>query len=261
MRAFSFSRIIAPHFLAFAFFILLSSPGDSQDPDRVSVRELNNSFHLAYGPDQNLVCGLKYIHEHLPYDGHKFFMEDAFVKGKLFLEKGIYPDVFLKYDIYGQQLILKVSDSDDYYDEIIVTDSRFKGFELEERNFRKLYFPETDTLIFQVIGQGDPVCLHHWEKEIIRNSQDPANFFKFSKMIRISYVVTNSSLHRFKGARSFSKAFPDYRAEVMKYIRGEKIRLSRAGDIEMQGLINYCSKLLKEGTGNENIPAGIVSGY
>jgi hypothetical protein len=234
------------YFLAFAFFILLSSPGDSQDPNTASVKELNNSFHKAYGPDQNLVCGLRYIHENIPYEGHKFFMEDTFVKGKLFLERGIYPDVFLKYDLYGQQLILKVFDSGDYYDEIIVSDSRLKGFELEEKTFRKLYFPETDTLIFQVIGQGDPVCLHHWEKEINHNSLDPSrSFFKFSKMKRKSYLVTNSSLHRFKGARSFSKSFPDHTALIMKYIRREKIRLSSAGDIEMQGLINYCRKLLQ----------------
>jgi len=230
--------------LTFSFFILLSSPGDSQDPDAESVNELNNSFHKAYGPDQNLVCGLRYYNKHKRYEGHKFFMEDAFVKGKLFLEKGIYPDVFLKYDLYGQQLILRSTDSDDYYNEIIVTDSRLKGFELEGRTFRKLYFPETDTLIFQVIGQGDPVCLYHWEKEVIQNSFNLNRPFKFTEMMRKSYVVTNSSLHRFKGARSFSKSFPDHRAQVMKYIRREKIRLSKAGDTEMQGLINYCSKLL-----------------
>ncbi len=216
---------------------------------------------MAYGPDQNLVCGLRYIHSHTSYEGHKFFAEDTFVKGKLFLEKGIYPDVFLKYDLYGQQLILKIIDHGDYYDEIIVTDSRLKGFELEERTFRKLYFPETDSLIFQVIGQGDPVCLYHWEKETILNSLDPAHFFNFSKMKRKSYVVTNSSLQRFKGARSFSKSFPDHKTLVMKYIRKEKIRLSRAEDNEMQGLINYCSKLLIEVPGNENISAGVVSCY
>ncbi len=259
MRFFSLTRIIAPHLLVFVFFIFLSSPGYSQDPDAASVKELNNSFHKAYGPNQSLVCGLRYFNKDIRSEGHKFFIEETFVKGKLFLEKGLYPDVFLKYDIYGQQLILKVSDSDDYYDEIIVTDSRLKGFELEERTFRKLYFPETDTLIFQVIGQGDLVFLYHWEKEIIRNSQDPGKFFQFSEMKRKSYLVRNSSLQRFKGARSFSKSFPDHRAVVMKYIRGEKIRLSKAGDIEMQGLINYCNNLLKEVPGNENISAGLVS--
>ena len=150
----------------------------------------------------------------------------------------------VEYDLYGHQLILKVFDSDDYYNEIIVTDSRLKGFELEGRTFWKLYFPETDTLIFQVIGQGDPVCLYHRGKTVNKNYDNLARPFKFSKMIRKSYVVTNSSLHRFKGARSFSKSFPDHRAQVMKYIRREKIRLSKAGDAEIQGLINYCSKLL-----------------
>jgi hypothetical protein len=233
--------------LTFSFFMLMSSPGGSQDPDTASVRELNNSFHEAYGPDQHLVCGVRYFNLHGGYGGHKFFMEDKFVKGKLILEHGIYPNVSLKYDLYGQQLILQAISPGVAYNEIIVTDSRLKGFELEGRAFRKLYFPETDTLIFQVIGQGDPVCLYHWDKEIFHNSLNLSRPFEFSKIHRKSYVVTNSSMHSFKRARSFSKIFPDHRAEVKKYIRRQKIRLSKAGDAEMTGLINYCSNIIKEG--------------
>ncbi len=233
--------------LTFSFFMLMGSPGSSQDPDAASVRELNNSFHEAYGPDQNLVCGVRYFNMHRGYDGHKFFIEDQFVKGKLILENGIYPDVFLRYDLYGQQLILQAISPGTAYNEIIVTDSRLKGFELEGMTFRKLYFPETDTLIFQVIGQGDPECLYHWKKEVFQHSFNQSRPFEFTKMHRKSYVVTNSSLHSFKGARSFSKIFPDHRAEVKKYIRRQKIRLSKAGDAEMTGLINYCSNIIKEG--------------
>jgi hypothetical protein len=235
--------------LTFSFFMLMSSPGNSQDPNTASVRELNNSFHEAYGPDQHLVCGVRYFNLHRVYDGHKFFMEDKFVKGKLILEHGIYPNVSMKYDLYGQQLILQaISPDSDTYNEIIVTDSRLKGFELEGRTFRKLHFPETDTMIFQVIGQGDPECLYHWEKEVLQYPLNHYRLFSFSKMHRKSYVVTNSSLHSFKKARSFSKIFPDHRAEVKKYIRRQKIRLTKAGDAEMTGLINYCSNIIKEGS-------------
>ena len=225
--------------LAFIFFVLWSSQGISQDPEEALVKELNHSFRSAYGPDQNLVCGVRYYNLHIRYDGHKFFMDDSFARGKLILDNGIYPDVFLKYDLYGQQLILQVTYSDGNYNEIIITDSRLRGFDLEGRTFRKLYFPETDTLIFQIIGEGDPVCIYHWKKEIIQNAFGLTRIYEFSKMDRKSYVVTNSSLHRFKGARSFSKIFPDYRAEVLKYIRRQKIRLRKTGDAEMTGLINF----------------------
>jgi len=226
------------------FIFLLSSPGSSQSPDEASVTELNNSFHEAYGPDQNLVRGVRYFNLHLRYEGHKFFMEDTYVKGKLILEHGTYPDVFLKYDLFDQRLILQVISPGATYNEIVVTDSHLKGFELEGRTFRKLYFPETDTLIFQVIGQGDPVCIYYWDKDVFHNTHDLTSIGEFSKMIRKSYVVTNSSLYRFKGARSFSKSFPEHRAEVMRYIRRQKIRPRKSGDAEMTGLINYCSTLL-----------------
>jgi hypothetical protein len=242
-----FPIMISLPLLTFSFFMLMSSPGSSQDPDAASVRELNNSFHEAYGPDQHLVCGVRYYNLQRGYGGHKFFMKNKFVKGKLILEHGIYPNVSLKYDLYSQQVILQaISPGSDTYNEIIVTDSRLKGFELEGRAFRKLHFPETDTMIFQVIGQGDPECLYHWKTEVLQHPFNHYRPFSFSKMHRKSYVVTNSSLHSFKKARSFSKIFPDHRAEVKKYIRRQKIRLSKAGDAEMTGLINYCSNIIKE---------------
>jgi len=227
--------------------MLMSSPGFSQDPDAASVKELNNSFLESYEPDQNVFRGVRYFNLQYGYKGHKFFMEDEFVKGELILDNGIYKDVFMKYDLYDQQLILQaMSQSKKAYNEIIVTDSRLMGFDMDGRSFRKLYFPETDTLIFQVIGQGDPVCLYHWHKEVHTNSYKLISPLEFSEMIRKSYVVVNSGLHSFGRARSFAKIFPDHRGEIMKYIRREKIRILKSGDDEMNELINYCSNLTKQ---------------
>lgn len=235
------------HLIVFLISLFCSIPGYAQDPDAGVVDELYQSFLDSYGPDQNLINGIRFYNLHAYYAGHKFFGEDMFVKGRLVLDRGTYPDVYLKYDLYGQQLILQANYTDGSYNEIIVSDSRLRGFELESKTFRKLYFPETDTLIFQVIGNGDPGCLYHWIKEIIPNSTGPQSVYEFSKMKRKSYVLTNSTMREYKGARSFSKSFPDYRPQVMSYIRQEKIKLRKAGDSEMEGLLNYCSTLLIEG--------------
>jgi hypothetical protein len=232
--------------LAFALFLLLRSPGYAQDPDEGSVEELYSSFLETYGPDQYLVCGIRYYNLHARFAGHKFFGEDKYSRGTLRLDRGTYPDVLLKYDLYGQKIIMQINYPDGSFNEIIVTDSRLLGFDLDGRAFRKISFPGTDTLIYQVIGKDSPVCLYHWTKEIIPNSTGPESVYGFSKMKRRSYVVTDSTLHGFKSARSFARCFPENRAEVMNYIRREKIRLPKAGDAVMGGLINFCSNLFKE---------------
>jgi len=220
---------------------------DAQDLDAQSVNELKQSFIDSYGPDQNLVSGIRYYNLHAQYAGHKFFQDDKFVKGKLYLESGIYDDVLLKYNLYGQQLIIQIHFKDGTHTEIIVTDSRLKGFELEQRSFKKLYFPQTDTLLFQLIGDGDPVCYYHWTIEVIPNSTGLQSVYEFSKMKRKSYVLTGSTLHSFRGARSFAKVFPAHRPQVMSYIRKEKIRLRKANDGQMKGLILHCTNLLNTG--------------
>ncbi len=233
----SFSPVI-PIILFF-----LTSPGQSQDPDAKSVEELKESILELYGPDQYLVSGIRYYNLYARYDGHRYFEEDKFVKGRLTLDRGTYDDVSLKYDLYGQQVILQVTFRNGSYTEILITDSRLRAFELQGRSFRKLYFPETDTLIFQVIGEGVPACYLYWSKEVIPNSTGPQSVYEFSSMKRKSYVRSHAGLFPFKGARSFSKAFPSHRPQVMGYIRGTKIKLRKASDTEMQGLIQFCRTL------------------
>jgi hypothetical protein len=211
------------------------------------IEELYRSLVEKYGPDQNLVSGVRYYDLHSRYDGHKYFGDNRFTEGKLFLNSGTYEDVSLKYDLYEQQVILQVSLSDLSYTEIVVAGFRIQGFKLGDRVFRKACFPRTDTLIFQVIGEEVPQCYLHWSKEVIPHSTDRQSVYEFSKMKRKTYVVIDSQLYRFKGARSFSKAFPGHRAEVMSYIRKNKIRINKAGDRELEALTGFCHDLLKEG--------------
>ena len=230
------------------FLFITGISAFAQETDRPDVKTLDQSFTDLYGPDQNLVSGVRYYNLHARYDGHKYFEEDRFTEGKLFLHRGTYPDVRLKYDLYEQQVILQVNVGNGSYNEIIVTDSRLEGFEMNGKTFRKEYFPDMDTLIFQVIGTHPPYCLIHWTKEVIPNSTGPQSVYEFSKMKRKTYVRTDSILIPYRGSSSFAKVFPDHRSQVKSYLRKNKIRIRKASDQELEGLLDYCRSLLnKEG--------------
>lgn len=228
----------------FSFLVLFSFRVQAQDP--LNVKQLSAYFSQRYGPDQTLVSGVRYYNLYTRFKGHRYFGEDRYVDGTLYLDRGEFKDLALKYDLYGQQVILKVILGDGNFFEVIVTDSRLKGFDLEEKHFRKVYYPLTDTMIVQVVGSAEPYCYFRWNKEVILNRTDLKDVDEFSDMKRKTYLVRNESILQYKGIRSFSKAFPGHRNEIKAYLRQNKIRLKKAGDREMEDVLQFCRALMNE---------------
>ncbi|HEC43551.1 MAG TPA: hypothetical protein ENI20_12065 [Bacteroides sp.] len=209
------------------------------------ITELDAFFDEQYGPDQSLVNGARYYNMHLLASGHKFFGEDEFREGKLVLDNREYNDVFLKYNLYEQQIILRYTYLDQIYHEIIPSNSRIHEFELDGKVFRKCNFPGTDTLIYQIIEADDLAFYFHWSKTLSPGSSKEYIMGEFHQSKRDSYMLRNSTLHKFRGAKSFSKIFPEHQSEILKYIRKNIIMIKQATDAEMINLLRQCNIIIR----------------
>ena len=226
-------------------FLSATLPLHSQPGDENKITELNYYFVERYGPDQNLINGALYINLHRQATGHKFLGEDVFTTGRVVLDNREYNDLRLKYDLYNQEVILQYDFLKGGTKEIILNSLRIQEFELEGRVFRRIHFPETGALFFQVIAEGDIGCYHHYLKEIIPKVSGEHSLLEFSQTKRKSFIARYSELHKFKGSRSFTRIFPEYRSQLQKYFRQNKIRIRKATDAEMKGVIQYCHNLLR----------------
>ena len=232
--------------LACVFFCLSANfPLHSQPNDEDKITTLNNYFIKRYGPDQNLINGALYINLHHQATGHKFLGDDAFTTGRVLLDNHGYNDLRLKYDLYNQEVILQYNFLQSGIKEIILNSLRIQEFELEGRVFRRIHFPETGTLFFQVIAEGDIACYYHYLKEIIPRVSDRRSIMEFTQTKRISFVAINSELRKFKGTRSFTLIFPEYRSHLKEYFRENKIRIRKTSDAEMKEVIRYCNNMLR----------------
>ncbi|MFC2098349.1 hypothetical protein ACFLSP_01255 [Bacteroidota bacterium] len=230
--------------ITFFFFINVSLL-KAQQPDEQSVAKLEAHLNELYGPDQFLVNGVRYYNTHISMDGHKFYGEDEFTRGKLVLEDNQYHDVFLKYNLLDQQLILQHFFNKQVYYEIILSNSRISEFELDGKIFRKCYFPSTDTRFFQVLGDGDLACYYHWTKMLVTTYTESYRQGEFSNQKRKSYLLWQSKLYEFKGARSFARIFAQDQSQVLRYIRNNRIRIKKATDAEMKELIIQCNRIIR----------------
>ena len=211
---------------------------------------LEEEYLKSYGPDQRLINGVSYFNQHAQSTGHKFLEEDRYQMGRLLFDNRLYDQLLLKYDIYNQQVLLLFSQEGSRNKEIIVNDLRLQGFQIGFQVFRKCYFPETDTLIFQVF-EGEKVSfLYHWKKNLIPIVSGNS-LSEFSKPKRTSFVQIASGLFEFKNNGTFLKIFPGQRSELKKFLKSRRINLRSASERQIRELNDYCNQIIDQKPASE----------
>ncbi|MCK4465714.1 MAG: hypothetical protein KAU83_08380 [Bacteroidales bacterium] len=198
-------------------------------------------FDLSYGPDYNLINGIKYLYLYSNVSGHPFFGENQFYTGHLVIADREYQDVYLKYDIYNQNMILQYSPFTGGTDQILLKNEFIHEFKIDGKLFRKYSFSETGTRFFQVVTSGKIYCLYYWEKDL---NYSTLSLYNFTPQKKKAYIVMNSKPYRFKSKKQFLKLFPvQHQKEIKQFIRNNKIWLKNASDDTMRRLLEFCNQL------------------
>jgi hypothetical protein len=234
---------LKPPALIFFFLAVLPFMLTAQQPGENIIAELHELATEFYGPDQHLVNGIEYVNLHIRSSGHKFLDEDRFYEGRVVIDNKVYHHVFLKYDIYNQQVLLLIRHHSGGHKQIILNTVRIDEFEINGRKFRKYAFPGTGTRFYQVIGSDEMACLYHFSKLEILNPVDRYTISKFTEEKKKSYLYGQSKVHEFKGSRSFVRVFHDHQPQIKAYIRKNKFRVRKLSDAQMLQLISYCTSL------------------
>jgi len=208
-----------------------------------TIYRWKNWFDLSYGPDYNLINGIKYIYLYSNIEGHPFFRENKFSTGSLMIASRKYQDVYLKYEIYNQEIILQYSPFSGGTNQILLKNEDIHEFEIDGKLFRKYSFPETRTRFYQVVTSGKIYCLYYWEKEM---NYSTLSAFSFSNQKKVSFLIKNGIPYRFRNVRNFRKLFPEqHKKEIKKFFRKNKTWLRNKTDDEMRYLLEFCNQLIE----------------
>lgn len=96
--------------IVYAFLsIFLFTKGfvQAQSLNYTMVEKYDSIIKAANGFNQNLINGYQYINSYPNAKGHAFFYKDEFLQGKININNKEYNKVYLKYDVYGQKVLLK----------------------------------------------------------------------------------------------------------------------------------------------------------
>jgi hypothetical protein len=237
-------RIII-HLILFQLLLsLLHQKISAQDPDNQVIGKLNAYFNEVYGLDQKLISGVQYYNKYPRALGNEFLGSVEFDRGRLVINGVEYNHVDIRYDVYNQQINLQFKYNTTAINTVIIEKDKIDEFELRGMQFRKCYFPQTDTSFFQIVAEGKISCLYYWYKNLTFQTS-LRNVYEFSEPRKKAFLLIDSVLYRYNGKLSFIKLYPETRSVVRKYIRQNQIRLRDAPDPIIKNLIDYCNSLSK----------------
>ena len=195
-----------------------------------------------YGLDQALCSGKKYVYESpAGTKGDQYLVSAAYFHGSVTIRGKHYDGVFLNYDIFNQQVLMRYVDERGTLFVIELSKAWLEGFRLDSMQF-EIRGPEQK--IFQVIGNGKVKVRYSWHKNIDLEGSIGNLFFKFSRPFREAEVERGATVVPFHSNRSFVRVFePAKRTAIKGYLHTHKINVKNAPDDVMTRMVAFINSL------------------
>jgi hypothetical protein len=190
----------------------------------------NGRFYIFYPPSGT--------------EGDQFISGKQFMTGSLTIKGKSYRGLSLNYDIYNQDVIYKYTIESGAVRQIIIPEALLDSFTLEHRRFQILPGIEGNKTIYQVIGEGSFRIFCFWHKRLELNRFHGASNRVFTKPLKEIYLAYNDTLKVFRNNRTFISLFPpEKREQLRKFLRENRIKISKANDESLTKVMQYCNSI------------------
>jgi hypothetical protein len=198
----------------------------------------------VYGLDQNLYNGKIYSYVIPPGTlGHPFLNSRDYSAGSITVKGRCYQNIFLNYDIFNQQLLLKYIDEKSSQNIIEVSKGWLTSFTFGNMRFEYLNLGQKPHF-YQVLGEGQVRILYYWWKNLNLDVTIQSSNYTFDPTVRDAYVLMNGQLKPFSTKRSLVRLFDkQHRPEIKSYLRKNKIKMNKASDQVMAELITFIGNI------------------
>lgn len=201
----------------------------------------------AYGQDQELVNGMQYYNHHPRSLGNPYLLEGFVHQGSVSIRGVVYNNIWLKYDIYAQQVEVEYRTLNGADNQVVLVGDRVDNFRIGEHYFRNLSLGGEPERFYQVIGSGRMVCYIMWDKKLIPLSGDSRFIEQFTPPRRKYLLELDGVITEFQGKKDFVKLFPlEKKKEMKKLVRQNSMQFRIASPAQLNLFLIAASNLLNE---------------
>lgn len=211
------------------------------------VREIRATFDRSYGSDYNLLNGRQY-YLYYSSNSHPFLYSDQSRPGDLILGGISYQGVPLNYDLYQQEVILQYISHSGESRHVILNSEMVEEFVLVNKVFRKVALEGRDPGYAQVIGSGGLRFYVFFSKKMNEIPSMNTTPYHYTRLARHIFLERKGSATPVSSRGSFLQQFePGIRQDIKQYMRQQHIRLRKASDAVLTGLLQFCSQMEETG--------------
>ncbi len=235
---------------AFFCFCMIYLPLLGQQPSGNSSQGYGELVDRAYGQDQELVNGMQYYNRHPRSLGHPYLLEGWVHQGSVTIRGKLYSDIWLKYDIYAQQVEVEYRTMNGADNQVILVGDRLDEFTIGEYYFRRMKLEEEQPQeqFYQVIGDGRMVWYIQWEKKLVPVSGDSRFIEEFTSPKRDYLLELDGSIHAFHNKKSFIKLFPiAIQKDMKRLMKMNYLQIRTASTEQLELFIMAAVIILKRG--------------
>lgn len=234
-------------FLSLPFLLYLNTVNGqlTEIPDSL-INRWKQFYLMAHGTDHQLISGIKHINLYPTAEGHPFVGEDRFTRGTLLVNGKTYDDVWLKYDINKQKILLRYLHYSGSEEILLLNELAVDEFTLENRVFRRYSWPGTESGFYEVLSDDTLTCLSRLNKELLQGLSS-GSFYRFLPENRKLFLVKDQAMYPFRTHGSFVKLFPKgLQREIRHYLRSQEVWFGMAAEAEIKRLMAFCNKLIRD---------------
>lgn len=232
--------------VAFMFVFSTSFSQDKGQDNNAAFMEILELADKKYGIDQQLANGIYFEDTYRGANGHPYLLLDQFTPGRVTYYGKVYANVPLKYDLYGQQLLIS-HQADALAFTSILASQFVEGFSLYGLQFKKMVLQDEQPAYYQVIIETEAVqCYYAWFR--IRHEKIGENnikLYSFTGDQQRRYLVMDGETYRYYNNWTFTRIFdPSLRRDIRSFLRKHDLKIQKATDGQVREVISYGAQLI-----------------
>lgn len=224
-----------------------------QESGEYSPSGFRNAVLRAYGQDQELVNGMQYYNKHPHSMGHPYLYEGWAHEGSVSLRGKKYINLWLKYDIHAQQVVVEYLTMNGGDNQVILVSDRIDDFSIGEHYFRRMSLEagqndaEDPDQFYQVIGDERMLLYIGWHKKLVPVSGDSRFSEEFTTPKRDYFLQLDGSIFPFNSRKGFVRLFPKaIQKDMKRLIRINNLQMRSASTNQLELFIIAAANMIRE---------------
>lgn len=232
--------------VAFLFVFSISFSQDNTKENSGSFSEILKLTHEKHGINQQLASGVYFENIYHGARGHPYLLEDQFTAGDVTFYGKKYQDVSLKYDLYGQQLLIAHKEHTMVFTSVLSKEF-IEAFSLHGLHFRRMELLENEPAFYQVVaGEGVLQCYYAWFRTRHESIGENDNkLYSFTEDQQRRYLVMDREVYRYFNNWTFTRIFDrSLRGELRSHLRQHDLKIQKATDEQVGEVIRFIVQLI-----------------